>query len=305
MRTSFPRLAKFRPSNLKKLVPLPMLAAPVMTVVVAFATVGYYSAVSEPAVRSDRLQLQRQVTLYGSDDFSGDAGARPNPKLWSIQSGGGGWGNNEQQIYTDSPGNVRLDGAGHLIIEARRDGDQITSARISSQNRLEFKDGMIQARIKMPQGAGLHPAFWMLGTSISQVGYPDCGEIDIAEMVNSDGIAHAAVHGPWISASPRPDPSWKLSSELPVNEASIDPNAGGDGFHIYWLRKKAGSITIGVDDRAYGTFRKADIPDGAKWVQDLPFFIVLNLAVGGDWPGPVAPDALPAQMAVDWVRIYG
>jgi len=275
-------------------------AALVMAVfVTGFSGLGVYAAVGDPGVRSARLDLQRKVTLYGSDEFSGPAGTLPNPKLWSAEFGGGGWGNDEKQVYTGDPANIRVDGAGHLVIEARRDGEVITSARVSTRQKLDFKRGMVQARIKMPAGQGLHPAFWMLGTSIDDVGYPRSGEIDIAEVIGTDATVHAAVHGPWISASPRPDPKWKLSDEL------LPADSPADDFHIYWISKEPGLITIGMDDTAYGTFRAQDVPDGAKWVQDLPFYLLLNLAVGGQWPGEVGPDALPAQMLVDWVRIYG
>lgn len=291
---------KSRPRlSLGALVPLPGVALVTTVLVSAFAGLGVHAAIGEPSVRSQRLQLQRNVTLYGSDDFSGPEGAMPNPRLWSAETGGGGWGNNEQQIYTEDPSNVRLDGAGHLVIEARRDNDIITSARISTRMKLDFKRGMIQARIKMPAGQGLHPAFWMLGTSIDQVGYPDSGEVDIAETVNADGVVHAAVHGPWISKSPRPEPKWKLSAET-----APQPHPSDD-YHIYWISKEAGTIVIGVDDVAYAEFHRNSVPDGGKWVQDLPFYLLLNVAVGGDWPGEVDESAMPAQMLVDWVRIYG
>ena len=285
--------------RLAALIPVPGAALIMAVVVTGFSGLGVYAAVGDPGVRSARLDLQRKVTLYGSDEFSGPAGTLPNPKLWSIETGGGGWGNDEKQVYTDLPANVRVDGSGHLVIEARWDADVITSARISTRQKLDFKRGMIQARIRMPSGQGLHPAFWMLGTSIDQVGYPRSGEIDIAEVIGNEPTVHAAVHGPWISASPRPDPKWKLSDELQPGAAP------SDDFHIYWISKEAGSITIGMDDTAYATFTTEQLPEGGKWVQDLPFYLLLNLAVGGEWPGEVGPGALPAQMLVDWVRIYG
>lgn len=271
----------------------------VVLMAASFTILGVFAAVREPKVASDRMELQRQVSLYGSDEFSGPAGSPPDKQLWSIETGEGGWGNDEQQTYTDSPDNVRLDGAGHLIIEARRVGDQITSARINSYSKMQYKRGMIEARIKMPEGQGLHPAFWMLGNSIADLGYPDCGEIDIAEVVNTGTVGHAAIHGPWISASPRPDRQWKRSAEYPA------PVNLSDDFHVYWMRSEADEIAIGIDDTQYARFLRKDIPEGARWVQDYPFFVVLNMAVGGEWPGPVADESLPAQMIVDWVRVYG
>ena len=288
---------KLRSRLFSTIVPVPRVAAVVAVVVTMFVGVGIYSATWEPSARSSRLQFQQQVNLYASDEFSGPAGSAPNPKLWQLDSGGGGWGNDEEQVYKED--NVRIDGAGHLVIEARRDNDVVTSARVTTRTRFHFQRGMIQARIKMPKGQGIQPAFWMLGTSIMQARCPDCGEIDIAETVNSDGVLHAALHGPWLSKSARPDPKWKLSAET-----RTEPNLSDD-FHIYWLRKEPGHIAIGVDDLIYGYFRKEDTPEGGKWVHDSPFYVVLNVAVGGHWPGDVSSDALPAQMLVDWIRVYG
>lgn len=284
---------------LESLVPLPGAALVMVVIVSSFSGLGFYAAAGDLGVDSARLEAQRHVTLYGSDEFSGPAGSRPNPRLWSIELGGGGWGNGEKQVYTDDPANIRVDGAGHLVIEARRADDVITSARINTRQKLDFKRGMVQARIKVPSGQGLHPAFWMLGSSIEDVGYPRSGEIDIAEVIGTDATVHAAVHGPWLSASPRADPKWKLSQEFRSGSTPTDD------FHIYWIGKEPGVITVGMDDIAYGSFRTEEVPEGGKWVQDLPFYILLNLAVGGQWPGEVGPDALPAQMLVDWVRIYG
>lgn len=286
-----------RSRRLRMSLPQPRMALLVATCVVAFTAMGIHAAVSEPAVKSSGLELLGQMTLVNSEDFAGPAGAPPNPKLWHAETGGGGWGNHESQVYTNSPDNLRLDGNGHLVIEARRAGDLITSARISTVRRFDFDDGMIQARIKMPRGTGIHPAFWMLGSSLPEVGYPAAGEIDIVETVGKDGISHAAVHGPGDPSQVGPQGKWKLSADSAAT-------AGSDDFHTYWLRKGPGYLTVGVDDQAYATFHRDQVPTGGTWVQDQPFFLLLNVAVGGDWPGPVAKGALPAEMLVDWIRIY-
>ncbi len=278
-----------------RILPMPRIAAVVAVFVLIFVGLGVYSTIGEPSARTSRLQFQRQVNLYLSDEFSGPAGSAPNAKLWQLDSGDGGWGHDGEQLYKEGPANVRIDGAGHLVIEARRDNDVITSARVTTRTRLDFDTGMIEARIKMPKGKGIHASFSMIGTSITQVGYPECGGIDIAETVNSGRTIHGEVHGPWLSNNPQPDPEWRLSAET---EPEPSPS---DDFHIYWLRKEHGHITIGVDDLLYGYFREKDTPEGGKWVHDSPFFVDLTVSVGGD----VSDHALPAEILVDWVRFYG
>ncbi|KWX66914.1 glycoside hydrolase [Mycobacterium sp. NAZ190054] len=229
-----------------------------------------------------------------ADDFDGPAGARPASQ-WRYQTGGGGWGNNEMQTYTDTAANVGLDGAGHLAITARGDAlNRITSARITTQGSVEFTTGRAEARIKLPAGAGLHPAFWLLGSDIDRVGWPAAGEIDVIETLNQADEFHTGVHlpraghqrGQQISASGRPP----------------FPLAGQ--FHTYWVERSPGRIVTGVDDITLFTVTPADLAEGSRWVFDAPFFLLLNLAVGGDWPGP--PDQStpnPSTMLVDWVRV--
>jgi beta-glucanase (GH16 family) len=298
---------RLRRPTLQDLLPSPAFAAIVGVVVLAFVGVGLYAAIGEPSVRSDRLQLQRQVTLYGSDEFSDPANVPLNPKWWNVETGDGLPNAADDprpeysgtlQTFTSDPRNVRFDGEGHMIIEARRDGDRITSARVSTRTRLNFQRGMIQVRMKMPKGQGVQGAFSMLGLSAVELGYPDAGEITVARNTDGDNVIHAGVVGPWISKSPRPVDHWSLTSAT-----GLEPNPSDD-FHIYWIRKDREYITIGVDDHIFGYFRKIDVPDGGKWVQDPPFFVVLDVTAGGA-SGTPAADALPAQMTIDWVRVYG
>lgn len=232
--------------------------------------------------------------LRTADEFDGAAGLPPNPALWNIRTGAGGWGNKEQQDYTAAPDNVRLDGAGNLVIEARTDGGRITAARIDTLGKADLQFGVLAARIKVPAGQGLHPAFWMLGNTLESVGYPGSGEIDIIEIVNDGHLAFFSVHGPMADPA---SPKWKLST----NSRGVDLSAD---FHTYWVSKQPGRLVIGIDEVPLAVFDAAQLPAGATWVQDAPFFALLNVAVAGEWPGPLDPAVLPAQMLVDWVRFY-
>ncbi len=229
-----------------------------------------------------------------SDDFDGPAGAAPSP-VWRPQTGGGGWGNNEMQTYTDDPANVSLDGAGHLAISARGNSTtDITSARITTQGSFDFISGRAEARIQLPAGAGLHPAFWLLGSNIDDVGWPAAGEIDVIETLNTAPEFHTGIHAP-SEGSPR-------GEQVSASGPAPFPLAGQ--FHTYWVDRTPGRIVTGIDDLTLFTVTPADLPPGSRWVFDAPFFLLLNVAVGGEWPGP--PDEStpnPSTMLVDWVRV--
>jgi beta-glucanase (GH16 family) len=231
---------------------------------------------------------------YAGDEFDGPDGAPPDPARWNIRAGAGGWGNKEQQDYTPEPANVRLDGDGSLIITTQDVDGRLTSARIDTDGKERLESGIVAARIKLPEGQGLHPAFWMLGESLDEVGYPECGEIDIIETVNRADLAFFSVHGPMREHL---SPKWKLSTSRPVANLSND-------YHIYWVDKRPGRLIIGIDDEPMALFEPQNVPTGSKWVQDAPFFVLLNVAAGGEWPGPVGDGVLPATMSVDWVRFY-
>ena len=228
------------------------------------------------------------VTSRFVEDFDGPAGAPPDPRRWTIDVGSSaenGWEAGSLQTYTDSPDNVMLDGRGNLVIRARRDGGGYTSGRITTRGKVVFPFGTIVARMKLPAGQGLWSAFWMLGANADTVGWPDCGEIDIQELINDATRYHVALHGPGLD--------WV--GEGPVQDLSAD-------FHNYWMSRRADGITIGVDDTALNYFAPDPSASGARWVFNDPMFALLNLAVGGTWPG--APDAstpFPATMLVDWL----
>lgn len=236
------------------------------------------------------------MKLIHVDEFDGPAGSAPDARFWDYDIGGNGWGNREQQTYTRDHDNVRLSGTGDLVIEARRAGDSYSSARLVSRGKLTVGYGLVEVRAKLPEGQGLHPAIWMLGENIRAVGWPQSGEIDIMELVNTGTTYNNAIHGPSYAD---PKTGWRQSSE-----GATSSNLASD-YHVYQLYRQPGVIKIGIDGVQVGQYTRASIPPDANWVFDAPMYLTLNIAVGGEWPGPVAPDTpLPATMLVDSVRIW-
>lgn len=236
-------------------------------------------------------------TLVWSDEFEGAAGARPDPGHWSFEVGGHGWGNQELQFYTER--NAALDGAGHLVITARREAMEaraFTSTRLTTRGKREQQFGRIEARLRLPAGKGLWPAFWMLGTDVGTVGWPRCGEIDIME---SRG-AH-----PWRVSGAAHGPGYSAGDALIAAYETPDLSSLATDFHVYAVEWEPGELRFFVDGRHYHTARASRLPAGIPWVFDHPFFIILNLSVGGNFGGP--PDdttVFPAALVVDWVRVY-
>jgi beta-glucanase (GH16 family) len=225
------------------------------------------------------------------DDFDSFDASR---QYWDYEFGHPGAANHELQTYTDSSDNVRLDGQGNLIIEAHKTPDGYTSGRLISRGKLDMLYGTVTARIKFPSGQGIWPAFWLLGSNIDTVGWPQCGEIDIMELVNTGTTYNVSLHGP--PANSEYADSDAVSASGPIADLTTD-------FHNYWVKRQPDSITIGVDETTLGAFTPASLPPGAQWVFNKPMYAVLNVAVGGDWPGP--PDEstrFPATMIVDWFR---
>ena len=235
--------------------------------------------------------------LVWSDEFDGPAGAAPDASKWVYDLGGGGWGNQELEVYTDSRSNSYLDGHGNLVIEALEPSPgQFTSARIKTQGKFAAKYGRVEARIKIPYGQGLWPAFWMLGDNIQEVRWPACGEIDIMENIGREpGIVHGTVHGPGYSNSHGIGKPFKLAA-----------GRFADDYHVYAVEWVPDRIDFLVDGTRYHTVTPASLPSGTKWVYDHPFFLILNVAAGGEWPGnPDSTSVFPQKMLVDWVRVYG
>jgi beta-glucanase (GH16 family) len=243
-------------------------------------------------------------TLVWSDEFSGPDGSHPDSAKWAYDLGGKGWGNRELETYTNRLENARVE-KGNLVITARKEAytgpdgvtRDYTSARLKTQGLFAQAYGRFEARIKIPEGQGMWPAFWMLGDDITSVGWPKCGEIDIMENVGKQpGEIHGSLHGPSVT-----NRTSDLTSgfSLPAGQ-----NFAG-GFHIYAVEREPKLVRFYVDSNLYATFHSSQWPAAGTWVFDHPFFIILNLAVGGDWPGsPDASTKFPQNMLVDYVRVY-
>jgi len=259
---------------------------------------------------------KKTLKLLWSDEFNGKKGTLPSTKTWTREIGGGGWGNSERQFYTDKAANASMDGAGRLVITANRIsneygdliGDvpgtedilnrcsecQFTSARMKTARNLSFQYGRIEARIKMPQGVGTWPAFWMLGGDLLDgVPWPECGEIDIMEFRGDiPDRSTSAIHGP---TTP---PGSGLGA------AFLSYDSLSNGYHTYAIEWKKNSLTFIVDGRVTGTYSSADT--GSRgWVYNQKFFMILNLAMGGTYAGEyIDPMVNQAQLHVDYIRFY-
>lgn len=239
-----------------------------------------------------------------SDDFTGPAGAAPDGSKWRYDTGGSGWGNNELEYYTTSTRNAALDGNGNLVITARKENPagyscwygscQYTSARLLTNGTFSQAYGRFEARIKIPRGQGLWPAFWMLGSDIATNPWPNSGEIDIMENVgNQPSTVYGTLHGPGYSGGN----GLGGSTSLPNGQALAD------AFHTYTVDWAPDSITWYLDGVAYSRKTPADAGSN-RWVFDHPFFMIMNVAVGGNWPGsPDASTTLPQTMTIDYVRV--
>ncbi len=260
----------------------------------AVALLALASGLAGAAPATSHRHAQR---VLFRDRFDGPRGDRPSPSKWTYDTGAGGWGNHELERYTRSPRNAHLDGHGHLVISARDAGPaarhRYTSARLKTQHRFDFKYGRVAVRMRVPAGQGLWPAFWMLGSAIERVGYPRCGEIDVMELLGQQPrLVYGTVHGPG------PD----LDVGIGGRRRARTSLAGG--FHTYSARWTPHLVRFSLDGRPYFTARRRDYPRRDAWALDQPMFMILNLAVGGGWPG--APDSgthFPARLVVDWVRV--
>jgi beta-glucanase (GH16 family) len=240
--------------------------------------------------------------LTWNDEFTGPNRSFPDPTKWVVESGGNGWGNGELEYYTPRLENVHLE-QGSLVIEAAKEefkgSDGVkrgyTSGRLKTQGKFSQAYGRFEARIRIPSGQGTWPAFWLLGDDFSKVGWPACGEIDIMENVDVEkSKIRGSIHGPGYSARN----SVTSGYTLPHGRFS-------DGFHVFAVEWEPQVIRFYVDDELYATRTPGDLPKGARWVYDHPFFLILNLAVGGNLPAsPETSTDFPQRMLVDYVRVY-
>jgi beta-glucanase (GH16 family) len=238
-------------------------------------------------------------TLVWSDEFDGPANQRPDSSKWVSETGGNGWGNNELEYYADRAENAALDGNGVLVITARSEsfmGRNYTSARLKTQGKFEHRYGRFEARLRIPKGQGIWPAFWMLGNDIGSVSWPTCGEIDIMENIGREPtLVHGTIHGPGYSGGNGIGDPYSLPGNAPF----------ADDYHVYAIEWETTEIRWYVDGNLFATRTPAELPGGARWVYDHPFFIIMNVAVGGQWPGnPDGTTQFPQEMRVDYVRVY-
>jgi beta-glucanase (GH16 family) len=242
-------------------------------------------------------------SLVWADNFDGPAGSPVDAATWQPEVGGRGVGNDELQYYTDTTENAALDGVGNLAIMVRQtdehertecfDGCRYTSARLITKDRVTCRYGFVEARIQLPGGNGIWPAFWMLGHTIDAVGWPQCGEIDVMENFGFDPTkVQGTVHGPG------------YAGQDGIAAVYTSPTSLAAGFHRYAVHWEPGKISWYVDDTLYHTVTPRDL-DGHAWVFDHDFYLLINVAVGGRFSQP--PDAtvsFPQILRIDYIRIY-
>jgi beta-glucanase (GH16 family) len=232
------------------------------------------------------MQSKPPTRVY--DDFEGVAGAAPDPAKWTVIEGTG-WDRGDQRYARE---NAVLDGNGHLLLRAEKVDGGFTSGRVETRRKAAFGYGTLIARIKMPAGKGLWPAFWLMGADEDNHPWPEAGEIDVVEVVSDPTRRYTSLHGPI------PD----VENYLQAQVAGESPDLSAD-FHDYWVIRQPDRIIVGIDDVVWADFTPQSLPPTATWVYNKPFCVILKLAVGGPWAGP--PDdstVFPATMLVDWLH---
>lgn len=243
--------------------------------------------------------------MHWTDNFDGPAGSLPDPNVWRFKEGPHG-----SELQTYDRNHAKLDGNGNLVITAEKvptvgpDGRtyQYVSSMIESAGKVEPQYGIIEARMKVPKGTGLWPAFWLVGNDHDTAGsyWPVCGEIDVVEVLGGDvNTAMGSLHGPLVS-SPAPASYGKSVALRHLPRAGVDLSTD---FHVYSVKWEADKCTFSVDNQAGWPLFKSGFTADQRWVFDHPFWMILNLAVGGWAKTPTADTAFPAQMLVDWVRV--
>jgi len=250
-----------------------------------------------------------KVRTLWNQHFNGKAGSKVDPKFWSYDLGNGmGWGNLEQQYYTNKTANIAMDGKGKLIINAIKlnpddpkdqyitnwCGDcRFSSAKIVTRGKLGFKYGTISARMKLPEGVGMWPAFWMLGVPRKTCdGWPSCGEIDIVEARGSQPYhSVSSLHGPGYSGGNALS-NYFFSGNEPLTA----------GYHVYRVDWLPNSIKFYVDGELIGSRTRTSIAPN-QWVFNAEFYLILNLATGGNFDGGALDENIPkASLYIDYIR---
>lgn len=248
-------------------------------------TSGYYSASSYPG-----------MTLAWSDEFDGNS---LDQAFWNYETGGHGWGNNESQYYRDGTHNAVVQN-GKLIITAKQEsygGSSYTSARLTTQSKYSFKYGRVDVRAKLPKTQGIWPAIWLLGDSFATAGWPACGETDMMELLGHEpNKVYGTIHY---------GPQGASTSYHHTNSYTLNGEDFSDKYHVFSMLWEENSIKMYVDDIHYATYTPSDMVAGQTWRHNAPFFFILNIAVGGNWPGyPDASTQFPQNMMVDYIRVF-
>jgi len=265
-----------------------------------FATLSSLLLLTLVGCKKDAIQTlpERSWELVWSDEFTGTAGSAPDNAKWNLDIGTGanGWGNAELQYYTNRSSNIQLDGGGKLVITARSEafgGVYFTSARIKTKGLFAQAYGRFEARIKTPTGPGIWPAFWMLGSNIDTKPWPQCGEIDIMEQRGQlSSVTYGTVHGPGYSGGN------SIGKAYALTEGRFDTD-----YHIYAVEWGEDYIDFFVDNFLYQRITPENVT--GEWVYNQPVYILLNVAVGGNFVGfPTSGTPFPQSMYVDYVKVY-
>ena len=277
-----------------------------------FITVRFTPVAGQPLVSGVETYEVKAATTDSTlfdDEFTGPAGASPDPTKWGFDTGP--WGNGELENYTSRPDNASLDGNGFLNITARQETYTdpftgitrgYTSARLKTANLFAFQYGKMEARIKTPAGAGLWPSFWALGSNFPTVSWPATGEIDAMETIGTTPYkVYGTIHGATTTGN-----HWQQQG----TSGAFVPGHGYEpisaDYHVFGALWTPDTVQIQIDGKPYVTTTVADAPANAVWSFNHPFFVLLNLAVGGTWGGPPnSSTVFPAVMSVDWVHITG
>ena len=279
-------------------------------IVLTCITVGCSDDVPSTPATTTNVQPAIQWTQIWSDEFDGLAGGPVDPAKWTNDVGDGcdqricGWGNNEKEYYSTDAENISTNGQGQLVIVGKvapagltcyYGPCQYTSAKITTRGRLIVQPaGKLEARIKLPSGQGLWPAFWMLGSTCPQEPWPSCGEIDIMENKGSQAATtSSALHGPG------------YSGQTPFAHAQTFGNSAVTDFHTYGVEWDTNSVTWLVDGVAHYQVARGELQQYGPSVLGKSFIVILNLAIGGRFDGdPLSDSIFPATMIVDYVRVF-
>lgn len=268
-------------------------------IAIAIASLSVF-ALSDCREESKQTLPQRNYQMVWNDEFNDAAGKSPDATKWSfdIGTGSNGWGNSELEYYTNRTDNVSTDGNGNLVITAKSEsygGSSYTSGRIKTKGLFEQAYGKMEARIKTPFGPGIWPAFWMLGNNADTVGWPQCGEIDIMELRGQQpSIINGTIHGPGYSGGS------SITKAYGLQNARFDTD-----YHVFGVEWGKDYLEFYVDGYLYQKLTPSDVAGKGNWVYDHPFFLILNVAVGGNYVGyPTSLTPFPQKMYVDWVRVY-